>query len=274
MVALTQRQSRRATPYLIQRPDKNYCPLQYPPAENLPQFVDVPQVSKRISEDSLYADVINHSRNPVLNESRATNAHETVHMINADLRNAKPGQRVNAFYVGRGKGLYVNEPHLKKSDVIEFLPQSLRSYRYSLYIAGARQWEDTPTYLCDEAIAYWVDGQVGVEDIQTGRHKGGNTDGVSGCLDFSIYTIALAMAIEKHDSQYWKSDTQFRQFLTWYLKGACKTFQIGSQMKQFQNDGQDKLLEAFLRGQEGEKMRQFVHQHLGNAWLEDYLKYY
>jgi hypothetical protein len=248
-------------------------PVPPAPIVRMPEFIEVPLVNNRIKEDSLYADIINHSRNPVLDHNRATNAHETTHMINNDIRNAATrqlGKKMNGFYVRQGKGVVVEEPKCKKNDIKEFLPQSLQSYRYKTYIAGQQAWNDQPLYIMDEAIAYWNDAMTNCEDVQKGRYKGGMVDGVSGCVDFSIYSIALAMAIEKRDPGYWQSNTQYRNFLIWYLKGAEETYKIGAQMKEFNGFAEQKRLLSTLRtGANAASMRDFITKNLEGVWLKE-----
>ena len=51
-------------------------------------FKYVPEVETRIKEDTIYADIINHCENPTLEIlDRITCAHETTHVINAEMRN-------------------------------------------------------------------------------------------------------------------------------------------------------------------------------------------
>lgn len=240
-----------------------------PPTKRLPTFIQVPLVKQRVQEDSLYADIINHSSNPVLGHDRATNAHETTHGINADIRNAHSrDKKRNGYYVREGRGVVIDEPKCRKNDIKEFLPESLHSYRYSLYIAGQQAWDDQPTYILDEAVAYWNDAMTSVEDVQKGRHKGGNSDGVSGLVDFGIYSIALAMAVEKHDPEYWNNNQQFRDFLLWYLQSAEETYKIGATMKEFNwFEEQRRLLQSLQTSAEAAPMREFIKKNLDGVWL-------
>ena len=74
-------------------PQPNPEPAPQPDPEPAPEpepvltFEDVPIYRTRIVEESKYADIINRARNPVLEYDRDTDAHETTHMIQADLRN-------------------------------------------------------------------------------------------------------------------------------------------------------------------------------------------
>lgn len=239
-----------------------------PPTVKMPTFIQVNTVNNRITENSTYADIINRSRNPVLQYDRYTNAHETTHMVNNDIRNAQ-GQGYNGFYVRQGRGVVVKEPRIKKNDMKPFLPKNLCSYRYKTYVEGQQSWNDQPLYIMDEAIAYWNEGVLAVEDIQKGIHKQ-ESDLISGCVDFSIYSMALAMAIEKGDPDYWNTNTQYRNFLLWYLKGAEETYKIGSTMKDLNKfEEQKKLVNALRTAPEAAPMRDFINKYLDGVWLKD-----
>jgi hypothetical protein len=239
------------------------------PIELLPQFVSVAKVRNVNEDGTIYADVISHSKKPFGDESgRSTNVHETTHGINSQITNEHPSNvKINGFYCLQGRGVIVDEPKLKKSYLIKFLPQNLRSYRYNLYIAGQKEWEDVPTYICDEWIAYINGGKCCVDDINRGLHKAKWTDGVSGCLDFSIYTVALCMAIKEHDPDYWKNNIQFRSFVTWQLQEALNTYLAGHQMPMLKWDKQDALLKELLTSSAAEPMRKFIRNELNGIWL-------
>ncbi len=238
--------------------------------EIIPIFVSVPKF-RSSEQNSIYGDVLGHSKARPHGDSggRATNAHETSHSIHAYLRNMytrQYGKRVNGFYCLKGRGVVIEEPNIRKSQVNKFVPKNLRSYRYNLYLGGMA-WDDTPLYIYDEWVAYVLGGMVNVEDIQKGRHKGGRTDGVSGCLGFSIYAVALCMAVKEHDPQYWESNTQFRNFTIWMLYKSQKTYKMGHRMKELQWKDQDDLLKELLTSSSAAPMRDFIRQHLDGVWL-------
>lgn len=237
------------------------------PNEVLPTFVQVPSFRGQ-SGNSVYEDVLSHSKDQPFGNSngRATNVHETAHGIHAYLRNSY-GKK-NGFYTLQGRGVLVDEPRMRKRQVADFVPQSLRSYRFGTYITGQTAWDDTPLYVYDEWTAYVLGGMTNVEDVQAGRYSGGWTDGVSGCLEFSIYAIATCMAIEKYDPEYWRSNTQFRNYTIFMLRQAHKTFMMGRAMEQFKWEKQDKLLNEFLHGESAAPMRKFVKENLNGVWLE------
>jgi hypothetical protein len=242
-----------------------------PKIEVVPEFVEVPE-SRKNSEQSVYGDVMRHSQESPFGDKngRSTNVHETVHGINSYLRNKyyESKKVVNGFYALEGRGVIIDEPNMRKSNINKFVPESLQSFRYALYIDGSQAWDDKPLYIYDEWTAYVLGGKCNIEDVQNNRHKGEWSDGVSGCLDFSIYSIALSMAVKEIDPDYWASNKQFRDYTIWNLREAYKTYIVGHKMDQFKWDKQDALLKEFLSNPEAETMRKFVKENLEGVWLD------
>lgn len=251
-------------------PDTQPDPVR-PPNPVFPEFVDIP-VYRKSEDGTVYGDIISHSKDSPFGDraGRTTNAHETTHGINSHIRNAsqKQGKRINGFYVLEGRGVVLEEPKIKMSNAVRFVPQKLRSYRWDLYmVKQLRDWNDTPTYICDEWVAYINGGACGVDDVKKGKHREGWTDAVSGCCDFSIYTIGLAMATAQDDPEYWKNYPQFRNFIIWELKNAERIFLEGRVMNQFKWKKQDDLLLALLESPEGQAMREFCRKELDGVWI-------
>jgi len=239
--------------------------------EIVPVFVDVPEFRSN-SEQSVYGDTMRHSEESPFGDQhgRSTNVHETIHGIHSYLRNKykSSNNRVNGFYGLDGRGIIIEEPNIRKSQIKKFVPQNLRSFRYSLYLDRSAEWDDTPLYIYDEWTAYVLGGKCNVDDVQNNRYKGGWSDGVSGCLDFSIYAIALSMAVKEYDPDYWENNKQFRNYTIWNLREACKTYTIGHKMDQFKWDKQDALLIEFLTSSAAEPMRKFVSENFEGVWLD------
>ena len=230
------------------------------PKEIVPEFITVNEVQKRIQGNSIYADIINHAQKPVLEHERKINAHETTHMINAQIRNAHyPGH--NGFYVTQGRGVVLKEPRISKSIVAGYVPATLRGPRFNLYLINQTEWNDTPTYILDEWVAYVNDARVGAEEKVADR-----TDAMFGTLEFSVYATALAMAVKERDPDYWKSNEQFRNFLIWHLHEAKKTFFEGRST--FPWAEQDKFLQSLRDDPQAEQLRAFLKQNLDGVWLE------
>lgn len=236
---------------------------------DLPTFTSVKTRNNTEETGTIYADVFNHSKKPYTKSSRSTNVHETVHFINGEMqRKHFKDTNINAFYALDGKVVIVKEPNIKKSDVKKFIPKGLRSYRYNLYIAGQKEWEKIPTYLVDEFSAYVIGGMCCVQDINNDKFKEADNDGVSGCLDFSIYVTALCMAIQEGDPEYWENEPQLKNYINYMMLIAQKTFLEGRNLKQLKSSKQEKLLTKLLTSKEGKPMRDFLRKEFNSAWLD------
>lgn len=245
--------------------------------EYVPEFVKVPSYGEP-SEDSIYGDVMSHTHRPWKKSNRNTNVHETAHGITSYLVNKytkKLGKQMNGFYALDGKGVVIEEPNLKLSTVARFVPQNLRASRYNLYLIQQPRSQPilngSPLYLCDEWNAYILDSMCSVEDVRNGRNTmepGTRRNGVLAPLEFSIYSIALCMAVEKHDPDYWKNNKQFRKFIIWNLKRSQKVFEEGRNMEQFKWKAQERLLHNFRNASYASSMRDFTRKHLQGIWLE------
>lgn len=224
-------------------------------------------------ELTIFGDVISHCQNPDSSQNRQTRVHETVHYINNEIRNKAGGthNRVNGFYCLKGRGIVLEEPNIKKSQVREFIPQIVRSTRYDLYIENSPDWENQPLYIVDEWVAYTISGMSAVEDHQNGLLKE-HTDGVFGCLEFSIYGIALCMTIEKYDPDYWKNNQKFKTFIYWWLRGSQNTFNAGRNLENLFWEGQEKLLNTLRTSPECHDMRRFIQKNFNSVWLTDIVR--
>lgn len=239
-------------------------------AEEL-MIVKVPIYQHIIHEKSIYADVINHSQHtPHNGNSRSTNAHETAHGINSWLRNQYRlnNKKINGFYLLEGKAIILEEPNIKKRDIKFFVPDILRSYRWKNYFEEDA-WDDHPLYVLDEWTCYIIGGKVSVEDVHLGLLKEKWSDEVSGCLDFSIYSLALCLAVKKLDPEYWHNNTQFKSLMMWQLLEANKTFLEGHHMEVFKSKRQDELLKKLLYSEEAQPFRELLVNEFKGAWLDD-----
>jgi hypothetical protein len=200
-------------------------------------------------------------------------AHETTHGINSELRNYhnNTGKRANGFYVLANRGVILVEPDLRKSDANMYVPQKLRGFRYETYMSGQQAWDDTPTYIFDEWVAYTNGGAVGVALVEKGLFGNEWQDGVYGQLEFVVYSMALGMAVEAKDPDYFQTYPQFREFLAWNTRRAMEVFRKGRVMTQFQYDVQDTYFETLRSDPSAQAMRDFISRTWGEAFLAEIL---
>lgn len=105
---------------------------------------------------------------PYRSSDKITWAHETTHGLNSYLRNAlqKQGQaRVQCLYVLNDRCVVLTEPRgVTLAQVASAVPAEQRGRVYQLYLVQQqRDWNDTPTYVLDEWVAYSNGAAVGKE---------------------------------------------------------------------------------------------------------------
>lgn len=232
------------------------------------QEQEAPILQNRSQAKDLYAEILNRTDRVISGHDRGTNAHENVHMINSYYSNKVRGKQ-RAFYItGEGKVFYANRPNLLKRAVAPFIPASVRGNRYKLYIEGMREWDDTPTYIMDEWVAYIGGAMVAVEDHYNGTNKD-NSDRVCGPLEFSVYSVALCMAIQEKDPKFWDENKDFRDFVNKMLLKSHQVFHRGKDVEAFRSSSQGRILNNLRTSKDCEKMRGFIRKWFNGIWLED-----
>jgi len=222
--------------------------------------------------DIFYNEVMSYSiEEPFGDEhGRSTNVHETVHGINSWIRNTykqKYKKNINGFYAGAGRGVLVENPPLTIRDIVPFIPQSVRGYRYELYfVKQLGDWNDVPTYPIDEWSAYISGAECAVDDAIRNLKTKENSDAVSGALEFSIYCSALALATKTRCKDYWQTNEQFRNVINYYLIKSEKIFSEGRDI--FPSKKQDILLLNLREKEETKELREFLLEHFDGIFVD------
>jgi len=204
---------------------------------------------------------------------KVTYGHETTHGINSHVRNhfREGTGTFNAFYNLEGRAILLPEPEYRKSQIGPFVPRSLRQSRFSLYLEGSRDWDDRPLYIMDEWISYINGGAVGVDRANRGLWTEEWRDAVMGPLEFTVYGIALAMATEVHDADYFRRETQFREFVAFSIRRAMEVFQAGRDSEHFRWERQEMYLRDLQTSADAEALRAFVRRVYGAAFAAETL---
>lgn len=212
-------------------------------------YVDVPQHG-RPADDSVYEDVLSHCTRPNRGDGRYTDAHETAHFISSEIRNAHSGHN-NGFYIADGKGVVVDHPKITIGDIAGYIPTVLRGFRYQLYLVDQRRyWDNEPLYIAEELNCYIIGGSVAVDDAKNGRRLE-RTDAVAGAFEFSIYCVAMCMAVKDNDPGYWEKDKQFHEFMELSFARADTVFEAGRKVPEFDSISMNKLVQAYETSDEG-----------------------
>lgn len=222
-----------------------------------------------LSDNSIYNEVMNYSESPPFGDEygRSTNVHETVHGINSTIRNKYYKEKLNGFYAGSGYGILVKNPKLKLRQVRDYVPQSLRGYRFKLYFEQQLgDWDDTPTYHLDEWSAYIAGAECAVDDAKRDIQLKERADSVSGALEFSIYCTALAMATKELDNDYWTKEEQLKQTINYFLIKAEKVFAEGHPL--FPSEKQDLLLNNLRNDPSAKPVKDFLMLEFGGIFVD------
>jgi hypothetical protein len=241
------------------------------------------------SGSSIYADAVNHCRNYqnyVSRGDKITSVHECTHGINADLRNGaiqanmnvlrqglqhrcslplplvkatdfnSVGTKSNAFYALKDRAIKIPEPDTRKSDCIQYIPTSMHYGRYNLYVAGQKEWDDTPLYLFDEWVAYTNGAECCVELIKNSEYSGGSSDWFFGPIEFVTYCVATLMAARAKSTL----DESLKWFSKWNMQRSFELYFIGKIALPW--DDMDKCYNQLLSGEECASMRAFLKTEL------------
>lgn len=237
-------------------------------------FIKIPKYRSIEDKGLIYTDVLEHSKQkPFGDESgRNINVHETVHGIHSEVRNQyeKELKRydLNAFYCLDGNVILLIEPKITIRHVIKYVPEKLKSYRWNLYfVEQLKDWDDKPTYILDEWVAYILGSKCAVDDHQKSviTHR---SDAISGCLDFSIYATALAMAVKNHDPDYWKNYPEFKAMINYHLIQAEQTLGAGLEIEAFNSEKQDKLYFNLLYDNSSSELREFLISEFDGIFIK------
>ncbi|MDQ7826222.1 MAG: hypothetical protein RDV48_25690 [Candidatus Eremiobacteraeota bacterium] len=226
---------------------------------------------------SVLTDILQHihKSDPDMDpyDIKNTWAHEATHGINACLTvyEDKSGQGRSGFYVGNDKAVFLDDPGLKKP-VGQYVPESLKGYRYDLYIKdlgkNPRFDEQQVFKIFDEWVAYTNGSAVSLELTKKGIYKDPPEDAAAAPLEFTAYSFAAAMAVEKENPEFFRNNRQFKEFVAWQGIRAMDLFRESKAQKNLAWPGQEKSLQDFQSSPDAEPLRQFISRNFG----EDYLK--
>lgn len=233
-----------------------------------PNFIKLEKF-RDLSETCVYNEVMNYSKSKPFGDEhgRSTNVHETVHGINSYIRNQYYKEKMNGFYAGNGYGIILKNPNLKLRHIKNYVPHSVRGYRYKLYFEDQLiYWDDTPTYHIDEWSAYIAGAESAVDDAVQKIGIKEKSDSVSGSLEFSIYCTALAMATKDLDKEYWQNNNQLKQTINYFLIKAEKVFFEGKDL--YPSTKQEILLKNLRENEDTKYIREFLISEFQGIFID------
>lgn len=246
-----------------EQPQEPLLPEQPPePVKIEPKWTELKPV-RQISGTSVLDDIDSHLQAGNIYASDDDLGHERIHGINGVARQKFGGTgRINAFYCLKNRVAVITEPKGSIHTVANYIPHSLRGDVYQLYlIRQAADWGDTPLYLCDEWIAY-TSGSIVRLDIK----KQSRGESVQYMLEFNVYVLSLAANLPKD-----YDDAQFKAFLTWNLERTMEVYR-----KSVESGGVNGAIAYWNKvktNSDGESLREFVRQYLGQDWCKKNLEF-
>jgi hypothetical protein len=255
-------------------------------------FKNWPKVNNDVSGDTVYTDVVTHAKDYqsyLFPGDNVTSVHETTHKINADIRNSQGGNiisikpiissvninnndcrliqpvlrkglspkeyvagRINAFYCLKDQAAIIQEANCRKSDAIEFIPQSLKFSRFSTYVSGQQAWDDMPYYLFDEGVAYANGADCVIDMNSRGEYHDKGNDFMFGPVEFLTYLAAVLMAADKANSL--REDAI--AFANWHFIRVSNIYYAGKSILPW--DDMDKCWATLKTGSEAQAIRDFL----------------
>jgi hypothetical protein len=233
-------------------------------------WVEIP-IYRKINEKSIYSEILSRSKDkPYGNKyGRDNNVHETLHGVHAELRNQYfIDHKVRLFflYYDKGLALSLKTPNTTMQNVIPYVPSSLKGKRYNLYFNQQIQhWNHQPLYILDEWVCYIFGGKTAIQDYKNNILYKEKTDSVSGCLEFSIYAVAMYNSIKKNNPEYFIEQPNFKLIIHEYLIKAEKTFLEGRNI--FPSDNQEYLINNLMYCEGSEEIRKTLINDFGSVFL-------
>jgi len=233
------------------------------------QTVDVPLASWTGNDhgSAFYRDVMTHSVRKYTSDTPTTNAHETQHFLNSEVRN-KTGAPDNTIYVGDGKAGLVLEPKMHAREVRNYVPPTMKqASRYDLYIIKQvdGDWSEV-LYIFDEWSGYRADVRVAVELKRAGKLSvlGGEACVGDGAAEFLHFGASAVAALKEKEPAYLQ-DQQFKAAFAMLAEESV------SYIKEGAGDGvidcqASRYLELFAKSPEAERNRQVIREWMGPVW--------
>jgi hypothetical protein len=171
---------------------------------------------RQSGKTGILGDILDHADSSYGGSDLVTEAHESTHLINNQIRQISIRPNCNGFYCLNDRAILLKEPNFKKSQIIPFIPDEYKGndLLYKLYIMGQPAWEDQPLYVLDEYVAYLNGTICGLELAEQGKSLGNQKQTVKGIVWFSKYAAALWEAVLQLDPDY-EDKYRLRDFLKW-----------------------------------------------------------
>jgi len=264
--------------------------------EPIPANKDVPMVRETYKHRAPFEDgvlYVNGKKVSKMAEPAGTIAHELTHGTNAHLRNLKTG--FSGFFVPYHGALYLKNTHAKRVQLAQFIPEELRGIegtggRFHDYVQtasgkepdagtyfdpsnGKKLWGETDVfYIWDEWNAYLNGGRAYLEAEQ--KYGKENWDGLTGPMEFLVYSLAGLRAIQAHDKAY--SDSvhyqEAKRVFMFFAEETVKLLEEGRESSLSPQKAEAYLERLrFSKSIDALELRRFAQSELGSDWTSEVL---
>lgn len=259
----------------------------------------VPVRAHALDDGTWYGTTMSRASRSVTRFNKVINIHETNHMVHADERNSRNSggsPRVGAFHYGDGMAAIVREPRVTLESVAARVPPALRGYRFKTYLIDQRKdWgaKGLSLYIFDEAWCYYVDSVESIGSRAAGfdppRGRGWSNmpapahqevvsaegsaadpqyDGVSSCLEFSIYAVAHYLATAEEDPGFINENPNYLKMVKDFLRMSREAWRLGAADARFSGLTQSRLLDALKTHPDAAPHREALRDVFGGLWLD------
>jgi hypothetical protein len=209
-----------------------------------------------------------HSNRKNLENDPETNAHETLHFLNSEVRNGTIAND-NTMYFGNGVAALIPEPATKPAVVQNYIPASLKSeilYQTYLVKQSEGDWKDYMLYLFDEWSAYRWGSKVANEMIaaKTEVNFGDRSCIHDGASLFIIFGSSAVLALSDKEPAY-LSNNEFKAMYAVLAEESVAAIKTGAG-KRITDCDASKNLEYFKTSPELQRQRDVIKNWLGASW--------
>jgi hypothetical protein len=214
-------------------------------------------------------DIMTHSTRKNLDNDPVTNAHETQHFLNNEVR-TRTNAFDNAIYFGNGKAALIAEPSTPPKAVQESVPSELKSgnlYQHYLVKQVENFWKSELLYIFDEWSGYRTGSKVANELIKSGNQSVLKNricihDGTS---EFLIFGTSAVLTLYLKEPKYLNTN-EFRAMYASLAEETVTSIKIGAG-KQLTDCNASKNLQYFKTAPAMQKHREVLRGWLGNRWV-------
>ena len=210
-----------------------------------------------------------------------TYAHEATHGLNSCIANKYGmGDSLAGFYLLNGKGIYLsNKISMSRYSIAEsgLIPQTFRNLdetkRYDTYITRQEKelTSKSPLYIFDEWVAYINDASEAINLLENKKSLSGaqgQTSIGAGAVEFTVYSTAVGLALEKQEPSYLKEEPKFLALYKYLADVVAKKI-ITSSHNQVIDYKVKEYWNNFKTDSSAQDLRSWIIKNFGSDWSKE-----